>query len=876
MNSEELSKKVYEKIQIRKFAKNNLGLQEQKENYNINTNNPTDELKKICDNLENVNGHWKIDDEWIIKSHRKVIGRFIIFGKRFIRKFLRWYINPIVEQQNIYNSYNTKTLNEMKLFLEKASSLIKNKDVKVDLSQNQQNYEKYVDGHNIQERLDIIDTVIADMLRKENEDKNLEIESLKQNIYNDLLVLLNDKMKNISEIEHNAINKEKEEIANYIQSLKQNMYKDLGNLLLNDDNEYNNEKISIFLFKNGVISIDDVVSTFKNKAMKQITKHNDNSMRRNIIILCKGFKIESVTEAIKKEAYTCYINMRKKYGEIIKFVSIEDQDGIEKEKDGIYYISNSKLVDDLNKLNPYVIHIFESNPHILFSNNCGLLKYNILFTLTGQEPFPNMDSWAIDELKHFNDNGKVKFIVESVYAQNIFKQNGFKDPYLLYPVMNLDIGIDVNKSINKSFTIGFASSPIESNQISSRGIELIGEIAKILPQYNFKIAWRNKSIDLPESIDGLSNIQILYGTIDMDTFYKSVDCIIIPYTTTTNNHACSFSAVEAMIRGIPVVSTDISGVSDIVKLTGSGEVCRPDPYNLARSLKNVKDNYKLFTNLNNVQRARDIFDNNNFYVIGKIYFSFPNEPLPMLKKWDEELRDNGKYLVKGFEKIKQYYSDINIATNYNETRFKDYPMNLYDAFERQAIDIIIESEFGTKDLKLLDIATGDGRILQENLKYGECTVIDSSKEMLNIVLKKYGNNNNLTIIKGDYFEKPINDVFNIITCFRYIRHFEYTERKRVYEKVKTNLDSKGIFIFDIPNLNVELKLRELSGWHKFNIYDVFWTEDSIKEELQLNGFSAKYIIPIGENLIENLPCEYKKLPLSYIIGAYRIGGDTIN
>lgn len=874
MNSEELSKKIYEKIQIRKFAKENLGLQTQNKNCNDNTNNSFFDMKELYYNLDNVNRHWKVDDEWVIKSHRKIIGHLIVFGKGFVRKFLRWYIKPIVTQQNIYNSYNTKTLNEMKLFLEEIVPLMRNENNKLDLSQNQQSHKINIDINNIQKRLDIIDTIVTDLLKKENDNKVLDIESLKQSIYNDLFSLLRDEIQNISIAEHDEINKIKVELVNYIESLKQNIYKDFANLTLSDDNGYDNEKISIVLFKNGIIPINEAVSAFKSKTLKQIVKCDDKNVKKNIIILCKGFRTENVTEAIKKEAYTCYTNMREKYGEIIKFVSIEEQDGMEKEKDGFYYISNSKLIENLDKLNPYVIHIFESNPHILFSNNCGLLKYNILFTLTSQEPFPNMDSWAIDELKHFSENNKIKFIVESTYARDIFKQNGFKDPYLIYPAMNLNI--DIKKSINTIFTIGFASSPLESGQISSRGIDLIREVAKTLPQYNFKIAWRNKNVDLPNEVNSLSNIEILYGTVDMNAFYESVDCIIIPYTTTINNHACSFSAVEAMIRGIPVVATDVSGISNIVKLSGIGEVCKPNSYSLARSLKNIKENYKSFVNLDTVKKVRGIFSNNYFDIIGEIYFSFPKDSLPMLKKWDEELKNNGKYLVKGSEKIRQYYSNDNIANDYNDTRFKDYPMNIYDAFEREAVDIIIENEFGTKDLKLLDIATGDGRILQENLKYGECTVIDSSKEMIDIVLRKYCDNNNLTIIKGDYFTQPINGTFDVITCFRYLRHFEYSERKKIYEKVRSNIDNKGIFIFDIPNLNVELKLRELSGWNKFNIYDVFWTEESIKEELQSNGFIVKYIIPIGENLIESLPYEYRNQPLSYVVGSYKTGGDFIN
>ena len=39
-----------------------------------------------------------------IYSHRKIIGKAIVFGKKVVRKFLKWYINPFAEQQIAFNN----------------------------------------------------------------------------------------------------------------------------------------------------------------------------------------------------------------------------------------------------------------------------------------------------------------------------------------------------------------------------------------------------------------------------------------------------------------------------------------------------------------------------------------------------------------------------------------------------------------------------------------------------------------------------------------------------------------------------------------------------------------------------------------------------
>lgn len=46
-----------------------------------------------------------------ITSHRKIIGKFIVFGKKVVRYCLKWYIDPIVEQQNEFNGSVTASIN---------------------------------------------------------------------------------------------------------------------------------------------------------------------------------------------------------------------------------------------------------------------------------------------------------------------------------------------------------------------------------------------------------------------------------------------------------------------------------------------------------------------------------------------------------------------------------------------------------------------------------------------------------------------------------------------------------------------------------------------------------------------------------------------
>ena len=54
-----------------------------------------------------INAHWGIAPSW------PVAGRIEVLAKRAIRILLRWYINPIVEQQNEFNASILRALYEL-------------------------------------------------------------------------------------------------------------------------------------------------------------------------------------------------------------------------------------------------------------------------------------------------------------------------------------------------------------------------------------------------------------------------------------------------------------------------------------------------------------------------------------------------------------------------------------------------------------------------------------------------------------------------------------------------------------------------------------------------------------------------------------------
>ncbi len=73
------------------------------------------ELRKAVDEL---------NDAWFVSAHlpitweAPIVGRLGAYTKRIMRILLRWYINPIVEQQNRFNSATTRAAVELNAYAE--------------------------------------------------------------------------------------------------------------------------------------------------------------------------------------------------------------------------------------------------------------------------------------------------------------------------------------------------------------------------------------------------------------------------------------------------------------------------------------------------------------------------------------------------------------------------------------------------------------------------------------------------------------------------------------------------------------------------------------------------------------------------------------
>ncbi len=593
---------------------------------------------------------------------------------------------------------------------------------------------------------------------------------------------------------------------------------------------------------------------------------------RTIAVICRNFLQSKGIEAVRCEAVDLYKLLKRVSRYDIKFVSIEPSLTETKIKGELMLIPEKGAGNVIKAINPALCIFCETTAGIILSDGCSMLKQRAILKLSGQNPLNNISSNTVKELIHLNDMGLHHYMVESEKAAEIMVKAGFPEPDVSYPVTSLSkIGIRKRKFDTENFTVGFASSPMLEKQFDDRGVGILCELVKLTENIKYKILWRYPEIPIPVELAENPMCEVIEGGYDMQKFYSETDCVIIPYKTVDNNHACSLSAIEAMQNGVPVLATDVSGVAEVVNKCGMGETVSADAESLRDGLIRITENYPNYLTPLTKQRLDMVTDNTIIIEMIEKQAEKHGKPKPAtLSEWDSKLKAKGKYLVIGHEEMKKYYQQKDIADSYTKDRFTTPALKYFDYIERQNIGIILDSRFKDKKPSILDVACGDGRITAECIKHGNCVSADSSRAMLDIVEERFRNEENKpATFLYDAIEDSYSGNYDAITCFRYIRHFSYAERCIIYRNFREMLKDSGMLVFDVPNIDFELGLKGVSGWGNYNIYDVFHSIEAITEELRRNGFKVEYVIPTGQGLMTQLPESLKKMPMTWTVGAIK-------
>ena len=586
-----------------------------------------------------------------------------------------------------------------------------------------------------------------------------------------------------------------------------------------------------------------------------------------LLCMVTGLIERGFTEANAREAWTLFESLREPAAEFqASFASIElnVHERTYDSKRQILGIPQADVARFVRENSPDLLQVH--TPLISFPIEYELQHQPMILTVTANDPLEGCSDAALEELRHLIDYGRLAIVCQSSGSNACLDRRDIRVAAVIPPVVEPPPK-RMARTVNRTeLVVGFATTPLVPEHWESRGIPLLLDLAAASPETQFMLAWRGSPEKIQEAVAArsLKNVKIRAGVLEMEEFYENIDAIVLPFAKARGNHGCPLSAVEGMLRGKPVLATELAGIAEWIEGEGAGVVVPPTVEGLQTGLNRLQSEIREFGEQARVS-ARSHFDRSaNVAVYRQLHLQMLEKHKgPTLRDWQMRVEAAGKNLVRGRPALAKFYGQQAVAERYIEDRFSASPSQQFEEQERDAIRRLISSKFGKRtDLNLLDLATGPGRLLACLVPFGATTALDGSEAMLNVARQR--NLPGVEFVHGDAFHQSLARQFHVITCGRLLRHLEYPDRRILYRRFAELLRDDGIAIVDVPNRAKEHQFRDAAGWENFQIYDVFWTLNEFREELKENGLRLVSFESAGARLSIHPDQPENDEPIEYV------------
>ena len=145
---------------------------------------------------------------------------------------------------------------------------------------------------------------------------------------------------------------------------------------------------------------------------------------------------------------------------------------------------------------------------------------------------------------------------------------------------------------NIPFTITFASWPFQKSEARSRGLDLLAEAARDLPELRFRVFLRPGSDVSPDAFHFPANVMVERGVVsDWNSIMESTHAVVAPFRDGSKSKSVPNSIIEGMAAGRPAILSRAVGISSLVETEGAGVVFEDGKLALVAAIRNTQQNW---------------------------------------------------------------------------------------------------------------------------------------------------------------------------------------------------------------------------------------------------------------------------------------------
>lgn len=200
------------------------------------------------------------------------------------------------------------------------------------------------------------------------------------------------------------------------------------------------------------------------------------------------------------------------------------------------------------------------------------------------------------------------------------------------------------------------------------------------------------------------------------------------------------------------------------------------------------------------------------------------------------------------QRVAALYQDGEVAETYIRKRFSQAWSHLLHRKQVAEVNHVIRVY---QPRNVLEIAPGPARITTELQGIRRGVLLEYSETMLALAQQRLamaGLMGVWELRQGDAFELDrLQCQSDFVYTFRFIRHFQQSDRGRLYRGIAACLPRHGLFMLDVVNRTVRQKLdakQPVRSPGELDVYDETYSSETFRAEMQDYGFEVLRLVPI--------------------------------
>jgi SAM-dependent methyltransferase len=188
--------------------------------------------------------------------------------------------------------------------------------------------------------------------------------------------------------------------------------------------------------------------------------------------------------------------------------------------------------------------------------------------------------------------------------------------------------------------------------------------------------------------------------------------------------------------------------------------------------------------------------------------------------------------------IAKLYHGSDVAEKYVGERFASDIGRLLHSRQVTLVNQVIAA---IQPRRVLEIAPGPGRLTRDVKSPGALFCLEYNEGMID-----HGRSvcdRQATWVRGDGFQLPFGQVFDLVYSLRFVRHFHCKDRERLYSEIKRVLRPGGCFLIDAVNERFSRPLRAAHP-EEYPVYDKLYRPDELRNELNKAGLEPVALLPV--------------------------------